>query len=1179
MTESKWLPLVVAATATIVGAFLVLAGLSALAGPAYAAVPAELATTLTVCRAGPPTCGYATIQEAVDAAGEGDIIKVAAGVYSDIHGFRLYPPDVYTQVVFITKSIILRGGYTTTNGFAEPPDPVGNPVTLNPEGQGRGLCVIGEVDVTIEGLHIAGGYSNDDGGGALVIGNVALVRNNWILNNTASRGGGLFLQTVTATVSQNVIQNNGGGGLGVYSGQATLIGNTITQNSAGGGAGADIGGDSALLERNVITGNYGFEGGGLLISWGTATLLSNTVAYNGANNGGGIKVDGADAVTLTGNTILGNGATFFGGGICAKGAVVVLHRNVISGNGAGFELGGGLYLEAEGTLDGDIIYANGADGGGGGGLALSRGNVSLTNVIIAGNRAGLLGGNELLVAGATLQMRHGTIAGDPLDRESGICVTHQWQDKRASEPAVPDWVATGPEQEFFSDVAMTDTIIVGHQVGITVSLGSTARLEGTLWGSGSWANQADWGGAGSLTTGTLNLWGDPAFIDPSGGDYHLGADSAAVDAGVDSRVPDDVDGDARPAAFGFDIGADERAGSGLRLRETAQPVVLDPGQLVTYSLAITGVGIGPSTGVRFTDTLPTLQQGIAVTASRGSCTSNPGWGGEMSCSLGDLALGDAVYVTWTAQVTTTLPPLAQTPWWMHDIARVTTGEAGSTSSTRTLLHYCRARLDNDPAEYPTIQAAVDASTQPTDVVRACGYCTGVEYRGGTTQTLYLSKTLVLQGGWDPSFTQRDADLYPTTLDARGRGRVLYITGPVSPVVEGLRITGGDASRMTIDPWLWDGPGGGIFITMSAPIVLDCQIFGNWAYYGGGAYLNNSNARLIGNDISANSSGGIFLANSGAYLERNSVWANLDGGASIEGGSPTLVGNRVWENREGGVGLYQSSAVLRGNSILSNTAEFASGLGLFYSSARVDSNIIAGNSSASDGGGVYMVWSADTLSRNKIAANSAPWNGGGLFVAESTGIINGNTITANTGDYGGGIALFADISSTINNNLILENSARQAGSGIYIYDSSARLLHNTIVHNVGGDGSGICVGDPWNSGSATLINTILLSHTIGIAVSRVSTATLEATLWGNQVDWTGDGTIVTGTHNYWGDPAFVHPIAGNYHIGPGSAALDRGIEAGVGTDLDGQFRPCGLPDLGSDEYWPIQIYLPLIGRGL
>jgi len=94
-------------------------------------------------------------------------------------------------------------------------------------------------------------------------------------------------------------------------------------------------------------------------------------------------------------------------------------------------------------------------------------------------------------------------------------------------------------------------------VGISVTAGSTAMLEGTLWGSGAWANGVDWGGAGSIVTGTVNLWGDPAFVDPDGGDYHLGPASAAIDAGVDAGVTTDIDGDARPIGSGYDIGADE----------------------------------------------------------------------------------------------------------------------------------------------------------------------------------------------------------------------------------------------------------------------------------------------------------------------------------------------------------------------------------------------------------------------------------------------------------------------------------------------------------------------------------------------------------------------------------------------------------------------------------------------
>jgi hypothetical protein len=85
------------------------------------------AASHTVCPAGPPTCDYSTIQDAVDAAGDGDVIKVAAGVYTDVQG-RPAPADypsppadgIVFQVVYISKSVTIRGGYTTTNDFADP---------------------------------------------------------------------------------------------------------------------------------------------------------------------------------------------------------------------------------------------------------------------------------------------------------------------------------------------------------------------------------------------------------------------------------------------------------------------------------------------------------------------------------------------------------------------------------------------------------------------------------------------------------------------------------------------------------------------------------------------------------------------------------------------------------------------------------------------------------------------------------------------------------------------------------------------------------------------------------------------------------------------------------------------------------------------------------------------------
>jgi hypothetical protein len=110
-----------------------------------------------------------------------------------------------------------------------------------------------------------------------------------------------------------------------------------------------------------------------------------------------------------------------------------------------------------------------------------------------------------------------------------------------------------------------------------------------------------------------------------------------------------------------------------------------------------------------------------------------------------------------------------------------------------------------------------------------------------------------------------------------------------------------------------------------------------------------------------------------------------------------------------------------------------------------------------------------------------------------------------------------------------------------------------------------------------VNNIIVSYTVGITNADSSHSTLSAdhTLFnGNSTDY---GSGVNSTGDVHGDPAFVDPATGNYHIGPTSAARDSGVDAGVTDDLDGETRPQGSGyDIGADEYrrqW--RIHLPFI----
>jgi hypothetical protein len=97
-----------------------------------------------------PVSACLTIQYAVDQASEGDEIRVASGSYT---GVSVRPradvttTGVVTQVVYISKTVAIRGGYTTTNNFADPPDPVANPTTLDAQKQGRVLYITGDPSV------------------------------------------------------------------------------------------------------------------------------------------------------------------------------------------------------------------------------------------------------------------------------------------------------------------------------------------------------------------------------------------------------------------------------------------------------------------------------------------------------------------------------------------------------------------------------------------------------------------------------------------------------------------------------------------------------------------------------------------------------------------------------------------------------------------------------------------------------------------------------------------------------------------------------------------------------------------------------------------------------------------------------------------------------------------------
>jgi len=258
---------------------------------------------------------HPTIQLALAAAADGDIITVRAGTYSE-------------SIDFLSKAVTLRSqsgaAMTVIDGSMVTWKSV---VTFN-SGESAGSI--------LEGFTITNGsgISFEEGGGIYCgAGTAPVIRNNIITHNGCynfyghCKGGGVYCQDSSATILNNVISFNSfncssgwGGGIFIDDGEPTIDGNVIHNNSLstiaeGSGGGIYCGSGTAQIHNNLLIDNYcgaspGARGGGIYCGAGMVT--NNTVYSNECDpysgRGGGIFVPLGATAVLTNNIVRDNWA-------------------------------------------------------------------------------------------------------------------------------------------------------------------------------------------------------------------------------------------------------------------------------------------------------------------------------------------------------------------------------------------------------------------------------------------------------------------------------------------------------------------------------------------------------------------------------------------------------------------------------------------------------------------------------------------------------------------------------------------------------------------------------------------------------------------------------------------------------------------------------------------------------
>jgi len=324
----------------------------ALLVPAAALSSVAQAETLTVGDGAPSS--FATVQSAVDAAQDGDVIEIFPGEYDavtvdgdrvlslvgvggaheivlaglTVHGAETELTARSLTVSHGARAVTVNGGLLLAESFrvVDAGDPV----------DGYGIAVIGNGALRGERIAVER-VSSPRGALVLEPGAQASLQSAYFTENTGEQSGAIWMEGAQLDVQQAWMGANAalrqGGAITAMGGSVTLVDAIFEENLADDGGALYFGAGAAVEVRDsTFSKNVARRGGHITLANGALDMLRASLIGGEALRGGALYV-GAGTADLQNLAITGSEGVADGGAIYQAGGAVQLAYSVAYGNG------------------------------------------------------------------------------------------------------------------------------------------------------------------------------------------------------------------------------------------------------------------------------------------------------------------------------------------------------------------------------------------------------------------------------------------------------------------------------------------------------------------------------------------------------------------------------------------------------------------------------------------------------------------------------------------------------------------------------------------------------------------------------------------------------------------------------------------------------------------------------